>query len=254
VETGAAAAAGAGPAIERGGEPAVTESGSVVRADRQRSVDEDPAKSGAMQRVSERAAGPGPRVVPVDAPPDRAGAGVREIETGANAPAMIRNAGLVILHPFIASIFNATGIAEGGRLGDDGGTIARAAAILHYLATGREEAYEFELGMARLLLGAEPDVPMHVAAGALHPGDAEEADALLASAIGHWKLLGNTSADALRGSFLARPGLLRRDGAGWRLHIEPAPFDMLLGGLPWSIAIVKLPWMRRPIHTEWMAP
>ena len=31
-------------------------------------------------------------------------------------------------------------------------------------------------------------------------------------------------------------------------------FDMLVGQLPWGIGIVKLPWMTKPIYTDWPTP
>jgi hypothetical protein len=79
-------------------------------------------------------------------------------------------------------------------------------------------------------------------------------EALLSSVLEHWRVLKSTSARGLRGSFLQRPGLLREEAHGFRLQVEPAPFDMLLGQLPWGIATVQLPWMKRAIFTEWPAP
>jgi len=103
----------------------------------------------------------------------------------------------------------------------------------------------------KVLLGLAPDDPLAVADGLLSDGDRAEADALLAAAVKHWPALGNTSIAGLRVSFLQRRGLLRDDERGWHLQVETRSFDMLLGQLPWSISIMKLPWMTKPIHTDW---
>ena len=56
---------------------------------------------------------------------------------------------------------------------------------------------------------------------------------------------------AFMSTFLRRFGLLREIEGGFRLQVEPGPFDVLLERLPWGFAIVKLPWMREPLFTEW---
>jgi len=70
----------------------------------------------------------------------------------------------------------------------------------------------------------------------------------------HWKALGKTSVDGLRVAFLQRRGALREEEDGWRLQLEPESFDVLLGHLPWGLATVKLPWMTRPLYTDWPTP
>ena len=77
---------------------------------------------------------------------------------------------------------------------------------------------------------------------------------MLAAAVEHWPALGNTSITGLRESFMQRRGLLRDDERGWQLQVETASFDVLLGRLPWSISIMKLPWMTKPIYTDWPTP
>ena len=55
-------------------------------------------------------------------------------------------------------------------------------------------------------------------------------------------------------SFLQRPGWLGRSERGWLLRVEPASFDLLLTSLPWTLSLVKLPWMPQPLHVEWTTP
>ena len=162
---------------------------------------------------------------------------------------MVVNAGLVLLHPFLPSLFEACLLTQGKRLKN----LEGAAALLHWLATGREEVQEFELGLVKLLLGLRPDAPLTVGEGLLGEREREEGEALLAAAIGHWRALGKTSADALRVAFLQRRAALREEETGWRLQPEPESYDVLLGRLPWGLT-VKLPWMTRPLYTDWPTP
>lgn len=166
-------------------------------------------------------------------------------------PITVHHAGLILLHPFIASFLGNTGVVDARSRELPESALPRAAALLHMLATGNKDVHEFELGLCKLLLGQEVDAPLPVASGLIQPEDIEEAESLLASVIEHWGILQGTSIEGFRFSFLQRRGLLRRDDMGWRLQVEPAPFDMLLDQLPWGISIVRLPWMQKPIQVEW---
>jgi hypothetical protein len=155
-------------------------------------------------------------------------------------------AGVVLLHPFLATLFERLGVAsEGALLRPD-----RALGILHFLATGARRAPEHAIVLAKLLCGLpleEPcGAPFHLA-----DDEAAEADALLEAVIGHWDALGGASPDALRGTFLTRPGKLNRRGEDDLLQVEPQSFDLLLDRLPWGIGAVRLPWMRRMLWVEW---
>ena len=70
--------------------------------------------------------------------------------------------------------------------------------------------------------------------------------------IQHWTALRSTSPDALRGTFLARPGKLsRRPDGDWLLQVEPLSYDILLDQLPWGISMIQLPWMPQMLRVEW---
>ena len=166
-------------------------------------------------------------------------------------PFLVHQAGLVLIHPFIARFFENTGIIKTGDMQLSSFSLARAAALLHFLATCREEVYEYELGFIKIFLGMCPESPLPVCEGLVKSCDKEESESLLQAVIGHWSVLKNTSVSGLRSSFLQRPALLREDENGWNLHVERVPFDVLLDQLPWSISIVKLPWMKKALYTEW---
>jgi hypothetical protein len=167
---------------------------------------------------------------------------------------LVPHAGLVLLHPFLSQLFGALGVARGGEKTLPPDQLPRAAALLHWLAVGTTEVYEFELPLVKVLLGLVPEDSLPVAAGLLSEADRAEGDALLAAVVEHWAALGKTSIDGLRGSFLSRRGLLKTAESGWQLRMESESFDVLLGRLPWAVGIVKLPWMPRPIFIDWPTP
>ena len=174
---------------------------------------------------------------------------------GVDAPDLLAcDAGLILLHPFLPRLFAAIGIATTANHALPAATLPRAAALLHWLATGRETVFEFELSLSKVLLGLAPDDPLPVSEGLLSDGDRDEGEALLAAVSDHWSALRRTTAAGLRASFLQRRGMLRSDDLGWRLRMETQSFDMLIGQLPWSIALVKLPCMKKPIFTDWPTP
>lgn len=166
-------------------------------------------------------------------------------------PLPVQQAGLVLLHPWLARFFENCGVKQVGNPELQPFALPRAAALLHFLATGREELYEYELGLVKILLGQHPETQLPVCDGLLTADDIEEVEALLQAALEHWSTLKNTSIQGLRSSFIERQGLLRQEESGWKLNVERKPYDMLLDQLPWGISIVKLPWMPRAIFSEW---
>lgn len=194
-------------------------------------------------------------IFPVDRSAAAAGRPAPATPGADEAPGLpIYAAGLVLLHPYLLRLFSGLGwVAADHRPGQPfpPGLLPRAAALLHWLASGRDEAYEFELGTAKLLLGLAPETPLPVAGGLLGVAEKEEGSALLAAVVGHWSALGKTSLNGLRVSFLQRGGLLYPASDGWLLRPQAESFDILLDRLPWGIAYLRLPWMTRSLHTQW---
>ena len=155
-------------------------------------------------------------------------------------------AGIVLLHPFLPALFERLAIATGKTLLQPD----RAFGVLHFLATGERRAPEHALVLAKLLCGFPLDMP----AGApfdVMDEDAAEACNLLSAVIEHWTALGGASPDALRGTFLTRPGKLCRRAEDDLLQVETQSFDLLLECLPWGIGAIRLPWMKRMLWVEW---
>lgn len=159
----------------------------------------------------------------------------------------VDDAGLVILHPFLQMFFEGLGIARDGALLQPG----RALHLLHYLATGQSPAPEYALTLPKILCNIPLEEPVELDI-ALTDREKEESIVLLQAAIRWWDALGNTSPDALRGTFLCRPGKLSvRDDGDWLLQVERQGFDVLLDRLPWGISALKLAWMEGMVWVEW---
>jgi hypothetical protein len=176
---------------------------------------------------------------------------VRRLERSAarldlNEGVFVDCAGVVLLHPFLPALFERLAIAADGELRQP----ERALALLGFLATGATRAPEYTLVLPKLLCGLSFEAPV---GSPIELADDETAEAnhLLAAVIGHWTVLGDTSPDALRGTFLTRPGKLTRRDDDHLLQVEPQSFDVLLDRLPWSIGAFRLPWMTTLLWVEW---
>lgn len=198
---------------------------------------------------------PPARIVTMPSPTDHPRVALARPITTAPDTQLVPLAGLVLLHPYLPRLLKGCGLVEdttGRRIAD--ADLPRACALLHALACGEAEATEHQLPLIKLLLSRPPDQALTAAIPRLNAADREEVDNLLAAVRSHWKALGNTSVDGLRLSFLQRRGLLRRADGAWQLHMQAEAFDLLLKLLPWSIGLVKLPWMPLPLMVEWHAP
>lgn len=168
----------------------------------------------------------------------------------------LRSAGLILLHPYLPRLFAALGWIDASHPQGEPfpwSRLPQAAALLNWLATGRDEPFEFELGTAKLLLGLNPDFALPVAADLIGEAEREEGTALLGAVVEHWSALGQTSIAGLRVAFLQRGGLLYPAADGWLLRPQGETYDLLIDRLPWGISIIRLPWMQRSLHTEWLS-
>jgi hypothetical protein len=159
------------------------------------------------------------------------------------------NAGLVLLHPFIHNYFKRLHIVKDNAFTDKM-LWQKALYLLHYMATGNTGAAEYELVIPRVLCAypeevtVERDIPVSTA-------ELEEADRLLTAAISQWEILKNTSIGGLREGFLQRGGKLFVKDDNLYLQVETSGIDVLLDRLPWSLGMIKLPWMERILKVEW---
>ena len=204
-----------------------------------------------VQRASPAPDGPHATEPPAARPKPRANRADPAAEDVAVREALpLEAAGTVLIHPFLSQLFSATGYLDQARKFIGGEARSRAALLLHFAATGEREVAEPELALAKLLCGLELSA---LVPRSIEPTKLEEAevDALLRAAISHWSALGNTSPEALRETFLRRPGRLQQEGEDWRLTVEQRGVDILVDRLPWTIGLVMTPFMAHPLRVEW---
>lgn len=158
-------------------------------------------------------------------------------------------AGVILIAAFLPVFFDRLGIWHEGKW------VAEQAAnnavlLLHYLATGKEAPFEYELSLEKIICGLPLNSPVNSRLPLL-TSEKKEADVLLQSVIEHWFALKDTSVSGLRQAFLQRDGLLSRKNGDWLLEVENKSMDVLMEQLPWGYATVRLPWNQYLICTEW---
>ncbi len=160
----------------------------------------------------------------------------------------VKNAGLVLLHPFLYYFFDELHLldAEKKSIAHPG----KALQLLHYLATGEAECSESETVVGKVLCGLEIGSPVYTA-HEISAAEKAECQNLLEAVIKNWPALKNTSVDGLRETFLQRTGKLNRKRDHWLLQVEQKTVDILLNNLQWPLSIVRLPWMKDWLQVEW---
>ncbi|WP_010177191.1 contractile injection system tape measure protein [Aquimarina agarilytica] len=165
-------------------------------------------------------------------------------------PQFFKNAGIVLIHPFLKHLFEKLDLITGSEF-TDSYCQSKAVLVIHFLATAKEKAFEYELVLPKFLCGIPANLPVdHTIT--ITKEEKEEATNLLTAAIDHWGALGSTSPDGLREGFLSREGKLDKQETGWKLIVERKTLDILLNRLPWNISIIKLPWMEEVLYVEWI--
>lgn len=159
------------------------------------------------------------------------------------------NAGLVLIHPFLSSLFKRMGLLAAQQFS---GRAAQEKAIylLHYVATGKTKAEEYELLVPKILCGYPATLPVAKSIR-LSAKERKEADGMLKAAIASWDILKSTSITGLREGFLQRSGKVILKEGKISLLLEKHTIDVLLDHLPWSLSLIKLSWLDELIRVEW---
>lgn len=163
----------------------------------------------------------------------------------------IDNAGLVIILPFAAHIFEEMGYLKSDKQFKTSKKQIKAIHLLQYMAYGANDYQEHELLFNKLICGWELDQPIPKKSN-ITKKEKQQADDFLKEIIEQWGAMKNMSPAGLRSNFLARKGKLSFMNNHWLLQIESMAFDpFLLNKLPWTISIIKNKWMTKRIHVEW---
>jgi hypothetical protein len=161
----------------------------------------------------------------------------------------VENAGLVILWPFLVNFFTRLGLAE-EKAFKNAAAMQRAVGLLQHLATGEAPEPEYLLPLNKLLCG----MPLEEVFDFGEPITDAEIEAcadLLGAAIHQAPILRDMSIPGFRASFLLRKGQLGSRDGNWLLRVERETHDIVLDRFPWSVHLVKLPWMQAMMQVEW---
>ncbi len=160
-----------------------------------------------------------------------------------------KNAGLVLLFPFLASFFKNIGLVKEQEFINEKAK-SLAVQTLFYLAKGKILGDEDEYFLPKIICGMAPNSFIKTRK-TLPKLIKNEANDLLKSVIEHWSVLQNTSPDGLRASFLVRNGKLKMEPDQIIIKMEESGVDILLNKITWGFRNFRLPWMQVTIITEW---
>ena len=162
---------------------------------------------------------------------------------------VVRHAGIIVLAPFLKPFFSELNLLDGSEWKNNDAQY-KAIHLLKFLATGQQKVPEYNLTLEKLLCGLaiEFPIPLDVVLG---ENEIKEAEVLLASVIGHWQALKNTSINGFRETFLKRDGIITRTEKGWLLQVERKTLDVLLDSIPWGYSTISVTWNSSIIFTEW---
>lgn len=161
--------------------------------------------------------------------------------------AILENAGLILLHPFLSHFLKNAGLMdEQNNITDP----LLAVHALHFVATGKEQDWEHTMLFEKFICGIPQE--QSIAREVSIPEKIKiETTNLLNAVLQNWEVLQNSSHDLLRHEFLQRPAKLIVEDMSPRIVFERKTQDLLLNKLPWNISLVKLPWHESLIYVEW---
>lgn len=162
----------------------------------------------------------------------------------------IKNAGLVILHPFLVQLFSPLGYLEDTNWKEER-LRHRAVLLLHYLIYGKSKIFENELIINKIICGVGISDTVNTT-WKITKVEKYKCEELLSSVIKHWSILKDTSVKTLQETFLQREAKLKTYKEGkYELVVKQQSIDILLDHLPWGIGMVKTPWMEQYLTCRW---
>lgn len=162
----------------------------------------------------------------------------------------VNNAGLVLVAPFFGMVFRDLGYLDKGRDFVTAEARIRAVHFSQFLVTSEQHPAECNLMLNKILCGLVVDEPLARFIDLTQP-ELDAAAEILDSALKHWSALKRTSAPVFQQTFLRHEGILTKESGSWLLRIERTSLDVMIDTLPWTISVIKHPWMKQPVMVEW---
>ncbi|CAM1362534.1 contractile injection system tape measure protein [Tenacibaculum xiamenense] len=161
----------------------------------------------------------------------------------------VKNAGMVLINSYFSMLLERLNLVKNSSFISDEAQ-QKAAHYLQYLVTGLESTDEYDLPLNKIFCG----IPLHtpiIAGIDVSEEETQLINGLIHSCINYWSAIGSCSVNGFRGNWLVRDGLLMEEEDRWQLTVEHRPYDVLMLKSPFSFSIIKLPWMKKPLHVTW---
>ncbi len=164
----------------------------------------------------------------------------------------VGNAGLVLASPFLPRFFHLlqmTSVEHGSTAWVSEEAARRAPMLLQAIVAGRHDAAD-SLALNRLLCGTPEHLRLESGID-LSSAEHDGVELLLRAMLTSWDAVRQSTAAALRETFLQREGRLQAGSERWTLRVPRKTVDVLIDKAPWSFSGTRLPWMETPLCVEW---
>lgn len=160
----------------------------------------------------------------------------------------IQNAGLILIHPFIKTLFEQCDLLDPKtqQLIDP----ELCVHLLHYIATGKTNAPEYKMVFEKFLcnIPMNKTINKHIKLSRKHKAQAK---IVIQSVQHNWSSMKKSSVELLRNEFFQRPGKLVLTDYDYLLTVERKTQDILLEKLAWGVSLFKLPWHEKYLFVNW---
>jgi hypothetical protein len=162
----------------------------------------------------------------------------------------VYNAGLILFWPFLTRLFEHLSFVKNGKFVNSE-LKNRAVYILQYLVFNETEFPEYELVLNKILVGMphEDHLDPFIT---LTEEEKNMTNSLLFGLMNNWEKVKNSTPEGVQETFLKREGILRFKQEEVYLEVEKKGVDVLVKSIPWNISLIKLPWMKKTVHVEWV--
>ncbi len=162
----------------------------------------------------------------------------------------VYNAGLILFWPFLTRLFEHLSFVKNGEF-VHAEFKNRAVYLLQYLIFNETDFPEYELVLNKILAGMLPEDHLDPFV-TLTEEEKELASSLLHGLINNWEKVKSSTPEGIQETFLQREGILRFKNGEVYLDVEKKGVDILVKSIPWNISLIKLPWMKKTMHVEWV--
>lgn len=159
----------------------------------------------------------------------------------------VQNAGLVLIHPFMANLFKYCDLIDPKTHQLTNPELC--VHLLHYIATGKTNQPESDMLLEKFLcnIPLHESISRHVKLSRKHKAQAKK---VIEAVQQNWSAMKTASAELLQNEFFQRPGKLELNENN-TLTVERKAQDIFLDKLSWGIGLIKLPWQEQFIYVNW---